>query len=78
MALVPPDLLLNLMVVYFSLTGLLGFIANGAAIFLFARTSKVRKGFMEKVKKDGKCEEKITTVIPAKKMEKKEAMKYIE
>ena len=42
MALVPTDLLLNLMGVYSSLTGLLGVMANGAAIFLFARTSKVR------------------------------------
>ena len=50
MALVPPDLLLNLMGVYSSLTGLLGFMANGAAIFLFARTSKVRLTFSESIK----------------------------
>ena len=33
---------------------------------------------MEKVKKCGKCQEKKTTVITAKIMEKKEAMKFIE
>ena len=49
MALVPPNLLLNLMGVYSSLTGLLGVMANGAAIFLFARTSKVRLAFSESI-----------------------------
>ena len=36
-----PKLLLNLMGVFASLTGLLGFLANGAAICLFCRASKV-------------------------------------
>ena len=39
----PPGLLLNMMGVYASLTGLLGVAANGAAIWLFITSPKVRK-----------------------------------
>ena len=46
MASAAPNLLLNLIGVYSTLTGLLGFLANGAAICLFCRVSKVGLGML--------------------------------
>jgi hypothetical protein len=38
----PPPTLLDMMGVWASLTGVLGFLANGAAISIFCRSSKVQ------------------------------------
>ena len=45
----PPPTLLDIMGVWASLTGVLGFLANGAAISLFCRSSKVQIVLTEKL-----------------------------
>ena len=43
MTLKPPTMLLNIMGVWASVTGVMGFLANGAAIGLFCRSKKVEE-----------------------------------